>query len=119
MINELIKEILKINNPMVMDNGIVMAIIAINMTVIGLTSLADTKSVIGVDYGKFLVTKYKLLGIRMYYWLISFALINIFTLFIMFTQKPVVRIISFFFILLSLVFAIFYSLDSFLLKINW
>ena len=116
MINELIKEILKINNPMVMDNSIVMAIIAINMTVIGLTSLADTKSVIGVDYGKFLVTKYKLLGIRMYYWLISFALINIFTLFIMFTQKPVVRIISFFFILLSLVFAIFYFFGFILIE---
>lgn len=34
----------------VFDISIIIAIIAINMTVIGLTSLAETKKIIGVDY---------------------------------------------------------------------
>ncbi|MGO1528537.1 MAG: hypothetical protein ACTHWU_07420, partial [Senegalia sp. (in: firmicutes)] len=52
--------------------------IAINMTVIGLTSLAESKTIIGIDYGKFLVKKYKVFGIiRMYYLLIIFAIIKL------------------------------------------
>ncbi|MFC4386591.1 hypothetical protein ACFOZ1_02080 [Gracilibacillus marinus] len=50
------------------DPNIMYTIIAINMTIIGLTSLADMKSIIGIDYGRFLLTKYKLFGmIRIYY----------------------------------------------------
>ncbi|PHS30041.1 MAG: hypothetical protein COA82_11835 [Alkaliphilus sp.] len=51
--------------------------IAINMTVIGLTALAETKTIIGIDYGKFLVGRYKLFAFfRMYHLLILFAVIN-------------------------------------------
>lgn len=42
-----------------MDNSLILAIIAINMTIIGLTSLADAKTVIGVNYGDFLIRKFK------------------------------------------------------------
>ena len=34
------------------------AIVAINMTIIGLTSIAESKSVIGADYSDFLIKKY-------------------------------------------------------------
>ena len=100
--------LLKLNIPMIYDNSLVMAIIAINMTIIGLTSLADQKCVIGIDYGKFLVTKFKLGGIRMYYWLFGFALINVGSLFLMFLENPIIRIVNFIFLIVSLAFAIFY-----------
>ena len=35
------------------------ALIALNMTLIGLSSLAGKRSVIGVEYGKFLLDRYK------------------------------------------------------------
>ncbi|WP_165976170.1 hypothetical protein [Bacillus salipaludis] len=38
-------------NRIINDVSLIMAIIAINMTIIGLTSLAETKKIIGVDYG--------------------------------------------------------------------
>jgi hypothetical protein len=51
----------------IFDTATLIAIIAINMTVIGLTSLAETKKIIGVDYGRFLVKKYRILGqVRIY-----------------------------------------------------
>ncbi|MFJ8246318.1 hypothetical protein [Peribacillus asahii] len=37
------------------DSSLIMAMIAINMTIIGLTSLAEFKKVIGIDYGSFLI----------------------------------------------------------------
>lgn len=52
----------------IFDNGLIISIIAINMTVIGLTSLAEMKNIIGIDYGKFLLRKYKIFGfIRVYH----------------------------------------------------
>jgi hypothetical protein len=108
MFKQFLVEITNLNDPMIYDNGLIMAIIAINMTVIGLTSLADKKCVIGVDYGTYLITKYKLLGIRMYYWLIIFAVINISSLFIMFSDLPIVRLVNFIVLILTLIFAIFY-----------
>lgn len=90
------------------DIGLVMAIIAINMTVIGLTSLADKKTVIGVDYGEFLIKKFKFMKIRMYYWLILFALINMISLFIMFINIPQLQIINSIILVFSLIFAIVY-----------
>ena len=46
------------------------------MTVIGLTSLAELKNVIGIDYGKFLLRKYKIFGvIRVYHLLVVFGVI--------------------------------------------
>lgn len=96
------------NAPIIFDNGLILAIIAINMTVIGLTSLADKKTVIGVDYGEFLIKKFKFMKIRMYYWLILFALINVISLFTMFINEPLIRIINFILLIFSLIFAIVY-----------
>lgn len=94
--------------PMVFDNGLIVAIIAINMTVIGLTSLADKKTVIGVDYGSFLINEFELLGIRMYTWLIFFACVNVVSIFTMFSTTNSYHTVNFFLLLLSLVFAIYY-----------
>ncbi|WP_019241454.1 MULTISPECIES: hypothetical protein [Bacillus] len=35
------------------DSSLIMAIIAINMTIIGLTSLSEFKKILGIDYGSF------------------------------------------------------------------
>ncbi|SDO05583.1 hypothetical protein [Alkalicoccus daliensis] len=94
---------------MIYDNSLILAIIAINMTIIGLTSLAETKRVVGVDYGKFLVRKFKLLYIiRIYHLLVLFAVVNILSLFLMFIEHPVFRLASFLFLVCSLIFAIYY-----------
>ncbi|MDZ5711319.1 hypothetical protein UFB30_03745 [Jeotgalibacillus sp. HH7-29] len=85
------------------------SIIAINMTVIGLTSLAEMKSVIGVDYGRFLLRKYKVFGwLRVYYLLIIFAIINVLALFLMGLNGNIFRMIYFWTIVTALAFAIYY-----------
>ena len=91
------------------DNSAFFAIIAINMTVIGLTSLAETKNIIGVDYGKFLVRSYKVFNtIRIYYLLILFALINVVSLIFLFTENETYRVNNIKILLVSLIFAIYY-----------
>ena len=88
-----------------------LSIIAINMTVIGLTSLAEKKSIIGVDYTRFLFTKYKLFWkIRILYLLVAFAIINAMSLFIMTVSSHyfILKAIVFSMLLLSLVFIIYY-----------
>ncbi|MEH7439316.1 hypothetical protein V7182_17725 [Neobacillus drentensis] len=91
------------------DNSLIMAIIAINMTIIGLTSLAETKRIIGVDYGSFLLKKYKLLNlVRIYVLLVVFAIVNVGSLFFMFVKVTEFRVVNFMVLTLSLVFAIFY-----------
>lgn len=104
-------------NKLVFNHSIWLTIIAINMTVIGLTSLAETKKIIGVDYGKFLIKSYKLFGIlRIYYLLIIFASINIVSLFSMFVSVGFFRSFNFLALLLSLVFAIFYFFSFILIE---
>lgn len=91
------------------DNNLILAIIAINMTVIGLTSLAESKSIIGIDYGKFLVKKYKVFNsIKIYNLLIVFAAINIISILCLFIRND--RLIKWIFIILvlSLIFSIYY-----------
>lgn len=106
-------------NEMIFDNSIWLAIMAINMTIIGLTSLAESKTIIGVDYGKFLVKKYKVLGIvRMYYLLIIFAFINIISLILMFNTFYQARVINFVVLLISLIFAIYYFFGFILTENN-
>lgn len=93
----------------VFDSSLIIAIIAINMTVIGLTSLAEMKNVIGIDYGKFLLRKYKIFGfIRVYYLLIVFASINVASLFLLAVQNYQFRLIHFWVLIVSLIFAIYY-----------
>ncbi|UCZ52898.1 hypothetical protein LGQ02_19285 [Bacillus shivajii] len=94
---------------MIFDSNLIMAIIAINMTIIGLTSLAETKRVIGVDYGKFLVRKYRVLKVvRIYELLIGFAVINVGSLLLMFIQNMEFRLAIFLLLVTSLMFAIYY-----------
>lgn len=94
---------------LITDASIMFAIIAINMTVIGLTSLAESKTIIGVDYGRFLLKKYKLFGyVRIYYLLILFAIINTASIFIVVTSDYTYRLIHFWLLMSSLVFAIYY-----------
>lgn len=91
------------------DSSLIMAIIAINMTIIGLTSLAEFKKVIGIDYGSFLIKKYRLfLGIKIYHLLIVFAIINVSSLFFMFIDTQTFRLFNFILLVFSLIFAIYY-----------
>lgn len=93
----------------IFDSNLIIAVIAINMTIIGLTSLAETKKIIGVDYGKFLVKKYRILNLfRVYELLIVFAIINVFSLFLMLVETFEFRLINSVFLMISLVFAIYY-----------
>ena len=91
------------------DSSLIMAIIAINMTIIGLTSLADFKKVIGIDYGSFLIKKFKLFtSFKIYHALVVFAIINVSSLFFMFINQPIFRLTNFLLLVLSLIFAIYY-----------
>lgn len=99
------------------DNSIILAIVAINMTVIGLTSLADTKSVIGIDYGDFLIKKYKIgYKIRMFYLLILFAITNIISLFSIIITNENLLLINSINLLVSLIFAIYYFFSYILVE---
>ena len=89
-------------------SGITLTIIAINMTIIGLTSLANTKNVMGVDYGDYLLKKHKLLNIRLYNILIFFAMLNVFCLGLMFLDNSWAILLNITLSLGSLAFAIFY-----------
>lgn len=103
----------------IFDTGLIISIIAINMTVIGLTSLADMKKVIGIDYGKFLLRKYKIFGfIRVYYLLILFGVINVLSLFLIFVPYPLFRFIHFLILLVSLFFAIYYFFAYIIVESN-
>ncbi|GAD79486.1 hypothetical protein [Vibrio ezurae] len=102
---------------LVTDGSVWLAIIAINMTIIGLTSLAESKSVIGIDYGQYLIKSYKVLfNVKIYHLLVIFALINIFSLFSMFTTIYSVRVINLVILILSLAFAIYYFFAYILIK---
>ena len=86
-----------------------MAIIAINMTIIGLTSLAEFKKVIGIDYGNFLIKKFRLVfGVKIYHLLVVFAVTNVSSLFFMFINNEVFRLTNFLLLVFSLIFAIYY-----------
>ncbi|MBU3133141.1 hypothetical protein KPL40_11835 [Clostridium gasigenes] len=105
-----------LNGSIIFDNNLIMAIIAINMTIIGLTSLADKKTVIGVDYGDFLIKEFKFIGVRMYYWIIIFALINVLSLFSMAIGNTAIRLITFIFLIQSFIFAIIYFFSFILIE---
>lgn len=112
----MIREIIDYLKMIQFDNSLIMALVAINMTVIGLTSLADKKTVIGIDYGEFLIKKFKYLNIRMYHWLILFAVINIVSLFIMFISDYKIRFGIFVILIFSVIFAIIYFFNFILIE---
>lgn len=95
---------------------VLLAIIAINMTVIGLTSLAESKYIAGIEYGKYLTQKYKItiLGwkspLKMMHLLKIFGVINIFGLVLLFFANISIQILLFtsLVLIISLVFAIKY-----------
>lgn len=99
------------------DQSIVLAIIAINMTIIGLTSLAESKKVIGVDYGQFLIKKYKIAHIvRMYYLLIAFAIVNVLSLLSILLDYQIINAINNVVLVVSLMFAIYYFFSYILIE---
>ena len=95
------------------------ALIALNITVIGLTSLAEKRTVIGVDYGKYLIDEYKLLGVvRVFHLLVAVAIINAASLIVMLHGFSVYfEIIVFFLLILSSWFVLTY-LFSFVLRVH-
>ena len=101
-----------------LNNSIFLTIISINMTIIGLTSLAEKKNVIGVDYGKYLINEYKLFRtVPLYLLLIVFAVINVLALFTLFYSGYNFRIIVFICLTVCLSFAIYYFF-GFILREN-
>lgn len=101
-----------------LDSNILLTMISINMTIIGLTSLAEKKTIIGVDYGKYLISKYKLFHVvPLYVLLIIFAVINTAALFTLYwTDSQFCRSI-FIGVTICLSFAIYYFF-GFILREN-
>lgn len=86
------------------------ALIGLNITVVGLTSLAEKRTVIGVDYGRYLIDNYKIFGLfRVYQFLVAVALINALSLVVMLHFfSPVFDIIVFALLILSSWFVLTY-----------
>ena len=84
-------------------------LISINLTIIGLTSLAEKRSVMGVEYGKYMIDKYKILGfLRLYHVLVAVAIVNIASLFVMWSHCRTLKMVCFLLLLVSLCFTIYY-----------
>lgn len=103
---------------LLLDSNILLTMISINMTIIGLTSLAEKKTIIGVDYGKYLINNYKLFRIiPMYVLLILFAIINTLALFTLYLTDANLRMTIFIGLTICLSFAIYYFF-GFILREN-
>ena len=54
-----------------------MALVALNLTIVGLSSLAEKRSVIGIEYGRYLLDRYKIYGfIRLFHMLVFVAVVD-------------------------------------------
>ena len=95
------------------------ALIGLNVTVIGLTSLAEKRNVVGIDYGKYLIDEYKLWGVfRIYHILIGVAFINALSLVVMLHgMSPVVDLIVFVLLIVSSWFVLLY-LFSYVMRVH-
>lgn len=96
-----------------------LSIITINMTVIGLTSLAERKSIIGVDYTRFLFSKYRLFGrVPMIVVLLSFAVVNAVSIYVMMIDNHlvIIKAITFILLLICLSFIIYYFFSFILIE---
>lgn len=96
------------------------ALIALNVTVVGLSSLAEKRTVIGVEYGRYLMDKYRLLGIcRVYYALVGVAVVNCISLFVMLHNDrfPVLAAVVFILLIFSSIFVLYY-LFGFVLRVH-
>lgn len=96
-----------------------LGIVALNMTVIGLTSLAEKRLVIGVEYGKYLIDKYRIRNtIRLYHLIVAFAIINALSLVFMWWDAfPILQIIIFSLLILSTWGMIYYFLE-YIFRVN-
>ena len=100
------------------DSNILLTMISINMTIIGLTSLAEKKTIIGVVYGKYLINKYKLFHIvPLYLMLILFAVVNTAALFTLYWTDSQFCLSIFIGLTVCLSFAIYYFF-GFILREN-
>lgn len=95
------------------------ALVALNVTVIGLTSLAEKRVVIGIDYGKYLIDNYKLLNIiRIYYLLVGVAVINATSLVVMLHSFPIwIECVMYILLILSSWFVLYY-LFAYVLRVH-
>lgn len=96
-----------------------LGLVALNMTVLGLTSLAEKRLVIGVEYGKYLIDHYCLCGrIRLYHTLVGFAIVNALSLLFMWWQTvAALRMAVFGLLILSTWFLIYYFF-WYILRVN-
>lgn len=111
---------------LIFDTQILVALIAINLTLIALTSLAESKKVIGIEYGKYLVNEYTfftpswlpMISIRLKQLLFLFMVLNGVALAVLYlTQNSIaLKIVStsLVFCLLALLFYFF----SYILTVN-
>ena len=97
-------------NEIITHPDIWLGIIALNMTVIGLTSLAEKRIVVGVEYGKYLIDHYRIGGwLRLYYALVTFAIVNALSLlFMWWSHYPILQELMFTLLIISTWFLIYY-----------
>ena len=96
------------------------ALIAFNVTVVGLSSLAEKRTVIGIEYGKYLLDRFKWLGVfRIYHILVGVALVNVVSLVVMLHPEcsPVLTTIVYSCLVLSSIFVLYY-LFAYVLRIH-
>lgn len=96
------------------------ALIAFNVTVVGLSSLAEKRTVIGIEYGKYLLDRFKWLGLfRVYHILVLVALINALSLIVMLhpDYSPVLTTVVFSCLVLSSIFVLYY-LFGYVLRVH-
>ena len=96
-----------------------MALVALNLTIVGLSSLAEKRSVIGIEYGRYLLDKYKIHGrIRLFHLLVFVAVVDILSLVTMWLSFiPWVSVLTFALLSLSTAVVI-YFLFAYVLKVH-
>ena len=106
-------------NDIISNPEIWLGIVALNMTVIGLTSLAEKRLVIGVEYGKYLIDKFRLYNVvRLYHLMVVFAIVNALSLvFMWWNVFPILRKIIFLLLIVSTWGLIVYFLE-YILRVN-
>lgn len=96
------------------DKALIVALITINLTLLGLTTLAESKKVLGVDYGKFLINKATLfLRVKYKHIIALFTGINIVgVIAIFYTHIQLVLIITSILVSVSTVLLLIYFVSS-------
>lgn len=105
------------------DNSILISIIAINLTLIGLTSLAETKKVMGIDYGRFLINEYVFflpfrITVKLKYWLGFFIMVNGMAVVSLFFTKYMIVVIFLSFILSFCLVTLLAYFFFFIIQVN-